>query len=96
MAAWNPFRSRVFAVIWAATVAANIGTWMLNVSAQFSIPNWVRGRGLAIYVTAFFGSMTVGSVVWGQLAGMGPTRGISLRTSLNRADSSRPSGLNRG
>src|SRR5665213_1380537 len=33
MAAWNPFRSRVFAVIWTATVAANIGTWMYTAAA---------------------------------------------------------------
>jgi MFS family permease len=42
----------------------------LNVSAQFALPEWVRGRGLAIYVTVFFGSMTLGSVLWGQLARM--------------------------
>jgi MFS family permease len=42
----------------------------LNVSAQVVLPNWVRGRGLAIYVMAFFGSLTVGSIVWGQLAGV--------------------------
>jgi hypothetical protein len=40
------------------------------VSAQVVLPNWVRGRGLAIYVMAFFGSLTVGSIVWGQLAGV--------------------------
>jgi MFS family permease len=62
------------AVAVAASLLAGI-CWLvslatLNVSAQFSIPNWVRGRGLAIYVTAFFGSMTAGSVVWGQVAGM--------------------------
>jgi len=62
------------AIAIAASLLAGI-CWLsalatLNVSAQFSIPNWVRGRGLAIYVTAFFGGMTAGSVVWGQLAGM--------------------------
>jgi predicted MFS family arabinose efflux permease len=41
----------------------------LNVSAQVSLPDWVRGRGLAMYVTVFFGTMTVGSVVWGGVAG---------------------------
>jgi MFS family permease len=66
--------ARTPAVALAASLLAGI-CWLsalatLNVSAQFSIPNWVRGRGLAIYVTAFYGSMTVGSVVWGQLAGM--------------------------
>lgn len=40
----------------------------LNVSAQLTLPEWVRGRGLAIYVTVFNGAMTVGSLLWGQVA----------------------------
>jgi MFS family permease len=40
----------------------------LNGTAQAVLPNWVRGRGLAIYLTAFFGSMTIGSLAWGQIA----------------------------
>jgi MFS family permease len=40
----------------------------LNVSAQFALPQWVRARGLAVYVTGFFGALTLGSVVWGQVA----------------------------
>jgi len=40
----------------------------LNVSAQRSLPDWVRGRGLAMFVTVFFGAMTAGSAVWGQIA----------------------------
>ncbi len=40
----------------------------LNISAQVALPNWVRGRGLAMYVTVFFGSMTLGSIIWGELA----------------------------
>jgi quinol monooxygenase YgiN len=42
----------------------------LNVSAQLALPDWVRGRGLAIFVTAFFGALTVGSAIWGQAAGV--------------------------
>jgi quinol monooxygenase YgiN len=30
----------------------------------------VRGRGLAIFVTVFFGALSLGSAAWGQLAGM--------------------------
>ncbi|MDX2222447.1 MAG: MFS transporter [Rhodospirillaceae bacterium] len=49
------------------------GSWIvvltnLNVTAQAVLPNWVRARGLAVYLMAFFGSMTAGSAVWGQLA----------------------------
>ena len=47
----------------------------LNVSAQFALPEWVRGRGLAIYVTVFFGAMTIGSAAWGE---MGKAGGVSL------------------
>jgi predicted MFS family arabinose efflux permease len=40
----------------------------LNVSAQVALPDWVRGRGLAIFVTVFYGAMTIGSAIWGELA----------------------------
>ncbi|WP_158812719.1 MFS transporter [Methylocapsa sp. S129] len=43
---------------------------LLYVSAQVALPDWVRGRGLAIFLTAIFGATTIGSAVWGQLAGM--------------------------
>jgi predicted MFS family arabinose efflux permease/quinol monooxygenase YgiN len=43
----------------------------LNVSTQLALPEWVRGRGLALYVTFFFGAMTLGSALWGQAARMG-------------------------
>lgn len=40
----------------------------LNVSAQTSLPDWVRARGLSIFLTVFFGSMSLGSIIWGQVA----------------------------
>ena len=40
----------------------------LNVSAQLALPEWVRGRGLAVYMTVFFGTLSVGSILWGKLA----------------------------
>jgi len=33
-----------------------------------ALPEWVRGRGLAAYVTVFFGTMSLGSMVWGFVA----------------------------
>jgi MFS family permease len=42
----------------------------LYVSAQVALPDWVRGRGLSIFLTVYFGGMTIGSLVWGQIAGM--------------------------
>src|SRR6478672_4348003 len=52
----------VAGVSWIAVLAT------LNVSVQMSLPDWVRGRGLAMFVTVFFGAMTAGSALWGQLA----------------------------
>jgi MFS family permease len=49
-------------ISWIAVLAS------LNVSVQISLPDWVRGRGLAMFVTVFFGAMTAGSALWGQLA----------------------------
>lgn len=40
----------------------------LNMGAQRSAAKWVKARALAVYLTVFFGSMTVGSAIWGQLA----------------------------
>ena len=44
------------------------GVATLNVSAQLALPDWVRGRGLAMYMTVMFGSLTLGSALWGQIA----------------------------
>jgi len=57
--------SLIAGVSWIATLSS------LNVSAQLALPEWVRGRGLAIYVTVLFGAMTVGSVAWGEIAATG-------------------------
>lgn len=40
----------------------------LNVSAQTALPNWVRARGLSIFLMVFYGSMTAGSLLWGYTA----------------------------
>jgi MFS family permease len=65
-AARGPFAalaaSAVAGICWIAALAT------LNVSAQLALPEWVRGRGLAIYVTVFSTALTVGSALWGQLA----------------------------
>ena len=47
---------------WIAAVSS------LNVSAQDALPEWVRGRGIAVYVTVMFGALTIGSAIWGELA----------------------------
>lgn len=40
----------------------------LNGAAQSILPNWVRGRSLAVYLTVFNGAMTAGSLIWGVVA----------------------------
>ena len=67
------------AIALGASVIAG-ATWTLvlstlYVSAQVALPDWVRGRGLAIFLTAIFGASTVGSALWGHIAGM---EGLSI------------------
>jgi MFS family permease len=40
----------------------------LNATMQGILPNWARGRGLAIYLTGFNGAMAAGSLMWGVFA----------------------------
>ena len=57
----------------------------LNLAAQMALPDWVRGRGLAIYIMVFSGAMSVGSTLWGQLAawiGLLNAHGIAAATML--------------
>ena len=49
--------SVIAGVSWIAVLSA------LNVSAQVALPEWARGRGLALFVTTFFGALTLGSAV---------------------------------
>jgi MFS family permease len=56
--------SALAGVSWIIVVAT------LNVSAQMALPGWVRGRGLSTYATVLFGALTLGSLVWGQIASL--------------------------
>jgi MFS family permease len=49
-------------VAWMAIVST------LQVSAQLTLPAWVRARGLAAFVTVFLGGMALGAILWGQVA----------------------------
>ncbi|MEM8553094.1 MAG: MFS transporter [Pseudomonadota bacterium] len=58
-----------------ASVGAALGglAWItvlssLQVSAQTALPNWVRARGLSLFLMTFSGAMALGSLVWGQVA----------------------------
>jgi MFS family permease len=50
----------------------------LNGVAQSILPNWVRGRALAVYLTVFNGAMTAGSLGWGAVAEAVGIRGTLL------------------
>jgi quinol monooxygenase YgiN len=64
----NPATALAGSVVAGASWIAVLAS--LNVSAQVALPDWVRGRGLAIFVTGFFGCLTLGSAIWGKVAGM--------------------------
>jgi MFS family permease len=56
-----------------AAMAMGGACWVLalstfNVTIQLSAPRWVVGRALALYQTAAFGGLALGSWVWGLLA----------------------------
>ncbi|APH74264.1 MFS transporter [Aquibium oceanicum] len=60
---------------WLTGLAVALGgaCWVLalalfNVTVQLSTPRWVLGRALALYQTATFGGMALGSWVWGLVA----------------------------
>ena len=62
----EPIVALIASIVAGAAWIAGVAT--LNVSAQLALPDWVRGRGLAMYMTVMFGSLTLGSALWGQLA----------------------------
>jgi MFS family permease len=49
----------------------------LSVSAQMSLPDWVRARGMSMYQMAIMGGSALGAALWGQVATV-----TSLTTSL--------------
>ena len=40
----------------------------LSVSAQLSLPDWVRARGMSMYQMGIMGSSAFGAAIWGQVA----------------------------
>ena len=52
-----------------------------SVAVQSNVPAWVAGRAISIYQTAMFGGMTLGSIVWGQAAGLTGLSGALLIAS---------------
>ena len=79
--------------IWLGVLAMALGgaAWLttantLSVSAQISLPDWVRARGMSMYQMAIMGASASGAAVWGQVAtwssvpvalGLGAASGIA-------------------
>jgi len=42
----------------------------LSVSAQLSLPDWVRARGMSMYQMSIMGASALGAALWGQIATM--------------------------
>ena len=63
--------SAVAGLCWIAVLST------LHVSAQTALPDWVRARGLSVFLTVFFGAMSGGSLIWGQVAST-----FSIQTAL--------------
>lgn len=63
--------SLIFGISWIFVLAS------VNVSAQQALPEWVRARGLAVFLMVFFGAMSVGATFWGWLAGV-----TSIQTAM--------------
>lgn len=61
--------------VWFAVPAMFLGgaAWImtsntLSVSIQMGLPDWVRARGMAIFLMTFMGANAGGAAIWGQLA----------------------------
>ena len=61
--------------LWIGVLAMLLGgaAWIttantLSVSAQISLPDWVRARGMSMYQMAIMGASASGAAVWGQVA----------------------------
>lgn len=52
----------------------------LGALTQAVLPDWVRGRGLAVYLTVFNGALAAGSLAWGGVA-----QGLGLVPALGTA-----------
>lgn len=53
----------------------------LQVAAQISVPAWVRGRALSLYIMIFSLGMTLGSLLWGWVAAQAGTPGALLASA---------------
>lgn len=62
--------------VWSAAAAMTIAgaSWLtvvniLTVSSQLSLPDWVRARGMSIYMMTMMGTSAASAALWGHVAG---------------------------
>lgn len=41
-----------------------------HISAQTALPEWIRARGLSVFIVVFFGALSLGSISWGGVASL--------------------------
>jgi predicted MFS family arabinose efflux permease len=61
-----PVLGMITSLLAGAAWLASLST--LNVAAQLAVPDALRGRGMALYTSVFYGCLTIGSLLWGQVA----------------------------
>lgn len=66
--AFGPPKAVAVLVLLVMGAAWIVALTTLNATAQAILPNWVRGRALAVYLTVFNGAMAGGSLGWGFVA----------------------------
>lgn len=63
-----PFKAAGLAACLLAGASWIVVLSSLNTSAQLALPEWVRARGLSIFLMIFYGAMAAGSLAWGRIA----------------------------
>lgn len=66
--ALTPDQEVALAAMTLAGAAWLVSLTTLNLGVQSSLPDWVRARGVALYLMVFNGSMAAGSLAWGLVA----------------------------
>jgi predicted MFS family arabinose efflux permease/quinol monooxygenase YgiN len=81
----RPLALALLFVMGAAWIAA---LTTLSGTVQAILPNWVRGRGLSIYIMAFNGALAAGSLLWGLAAEAAGLSGALVLAALTLVVSS--------
>ncbi|MEA2405877.1 MAG: hypothetical protein QOE08_2524, partial [Thermoleophilaceae bacterium] len=62
----------------------------LNATAQNVLPDWVRSRGLSLYLIVFAGGQSIGALVWGVFAEHTSTRAAFTAVAIGMAVTALP------